>query len=268
MSKAWTTGILFSSWKPAATAFCLFMALSSSMGCWGQAPQGAGASGVLSQLAAAFSGGQVIQQVQLTGTATWIAGSLQDSGTASLTASRDGSSQMQLALNSTGIRTETQTGIGEKAECQWKSSDGVPHNISSDNCWKPTLWFLPSLSLQPSLVNGDIGIADLGVEPVGTSNNSYRHLQGQLLFTSFPAAIGSTFALESTTDLGLDPTSLLPAVLAYSLQPESGLSMPIAIEIHYSNYQKVNGAQIPFLIQRYVNGSLQLAIVVDSAQVN
>jgi hypothetical protein len=216
----------------------------------------------------AFSNGVAVQQIQLSGTATWIAGSLQDSGTVSLTASTDGSSQMQLALASTGTRTEAQTGIGEKAGCQWAASDGVPHNISSDNCWKPTLWFLPSLSLQPSLVNGDIGIADLGVEPVGASNNSYRHLQGQLLFTSFPTAIASTFALGSTTDLGLDPTSLLPAVLAYSLLPENGPSTPIAVEVHYSNYQNVNGAQIPFLIQRYVNGSLQLSIVIDSAQIS
>ena len=234
---------------------------------WGQAPQGASASSVLGELATAFSGGQVVQQIQISGTAAWTAGSLEDSGTVSLTASTDGSSQMQLALVSTGTRTEAQTGAGSNAECQWSGADGVPHAVSSNNCWRPALWFLPTLSLQPSLITSGIEIADLGVGPVGTSGNSYRHLQAQLLFSGFPSVIGGSFGQQSTTDLGLDPTSLLPAVLAYSVQPD-GFSTPIAIEVHYSNYQTVNGVQIPFLIQRYVNGSLQFAIVVSSAQIN
>jgi hypothetical protein len=73
---------------------------------------------------------------------------------------------------------------------------------------------------------------------------------------------------SSTTDLGLDPVSLLPAVLTYTLYPASGSSTPITIEIDFSNYTAVSGVQIPFTIQRYVNGSLQLAITLSSAQIN
>jgi hypothetical protein len=60
----------------------------------------------------------------------------------------------------------------------------------------------------------------------------------------------------------------LPAVLSYSTRPDNGAPIPISVEIHYSNYQTINGVKIPFNIQRYINGSLQLEIAVSSAQVN
>lgn len=73
---------------------------------------------------------------------------------------------------------------------------------------------------------------------------------------------------QSTTNLGLDPVSLLPAVMTFSVHPDNGAPSSIAIEIHYSDYHSVSGVQIPFHIQRYVNGSLQLDILVNSAQIN
>jgi hypothetical protein len=268
MTKIWTVGTQFSFRKPAATAFCLFTAISSSIYGLGQAPVGVSASGVLSQMESAFSNGVAVQQIQLSGTATWTAGSLEDSGTATLTASSTGPSRLQLLLSSTGSRTETQTGFGSSADCQWAGADGVAHEVSVGNCWKPALWFLPGFSFQPSLIPNSVGLVDLGTGVVGASQNTYRHLQGQILSTGLPSSIASSVTQQSTTDIGLDPTSLLPAVLAYSVIPDRGATTPIAIEIHYSNYQTVNGVQIPFLIQRYVNGSLQLSIAVSSAQIN
>ena len=73
---------------------------------------------------------------------------------------------------------------------------------------------------------------------------------------------------RSTADLGLDPKTRLPAVLSYTTRPDNGAAIPIAVEIHYTNYQAINGVQIPFTIERYVNGSLQLEIAVTSAQIN
>jgi hypothetical protein len=80
--------------------------------------------------------------------------------------------------------------------------------------------------------------------------------------------LSSNLAQQSTTDLGLDPTTLLPTVLAYTVCPDNGAQVKIAIEIHYSNYQPVDGVQVPFHIQRFVNGSLQLDILINSAQIN
>lgn len=231
-------------------------------------PPATNADNVLQQLTTAFSNGQIVRQVQLTGTATWHAGSLEDSGTVSLTASTDGSSQMQLVLGTTGAKSETQTGAGSDASCQWAGADGVAHQIASDNCWRPAVWFLPTLSLQRSLLPDYLESADLGMGTVGSGTASYRHLQSQLVFTGLPAKMTTDITHQSTTNLGLDPVSLLPAVLTYSVHPDSGAQVPITIEVRYSDYRATNGAQIPFHIQRYVNGSLQLDILVSSAQVN
>jgi hypothetical protein len=103
---------------------------------------------------------------------------------------------------------------------------------------------------------------------VGFGTAAFRHLQSQLVLPEMSSALASTMMQRSTADLGLDPTSLLPAVLAYTIWPDNGAAIPILIEIHYANYQLINGVQIPFTIQRYIDGSLQLQIAVTSAQAN
>jgi hypothetical protein len=225
------------------------------------------ATALISQLSNAFSGGNVVHQVQLTGTAAWHAGSFNDEGPATLSATATGSSQLQLSLSS-GSRSETQSGQGTDLACTWTGADGVAHNVDPGNCWRPVLWLLPPLSLQPSQLPSYLGAMDLGTGAVGFGTQSYRHLQTDLVLPNLSDSLTNTMMQRSTADVGLDPTSLLPAVLAYSIHPDNGAPIDIAVEIHYANYQAVNGVQIPFTIQRYINGSLQLEIDITSAQVN
>lgn len=233
----------------------------------GAASQGLNANSAMSQLSAAFSGGKAVQRVQLSGNATWYAGSLEDSGTVTLTASADGSSLMQLILSASGQRSETQSGSGLNATCQWAGDDGIAHEIRSGSCWRPVLWFLPALTVQPSQLPSNIGVVDLGTGTVGSSTNAYRHLQTQLILNEPSNAQTTDIAQKITTDLGLDPVSMLPSVLAYSVYPDNGAPVAIAVEVRYSDYRAVNGVQIPFLIQRYVNGSLQLELRINSAEI-
>jgi hypothetical protein len=251
---------------------CLLMSptLSSgaSSGATAAASTGVSASLLLGLLSTAFSGGKVVHQVQLTGSATWHAGSLNDTGTATLSGATTGASQLQLSLSSSGVRTEGQSGQGSDQSCTWSSEDGAVHSIDPASCWRPLFWFLPPLSLQPSLLPNYLGTVDMGTGTVGFAKGIYRHLQSQLVLPNLTTALAGKIMQVSTTDLGLDPASFLPAVLTYSVRPDSGAFTPIAIEIHYSNYQPISGVEIPFTIQRYVNGSLQLEITVSSAQVN
>jgi hypothetical protein len=223
---------------------------------------------VLTLLNTAFSGGSPVQQVQLTGNATWYAGGLEDSGSVSLTTSATGSSSMQLILAINGQRTETNNGLGTGTQCQWAGNDGISHVVLASNCWKPALWFLPAMSLQSQLLQANLFVSDQGIGTVGASGNTYRHLQGQFSFSGLPSAVANDLTLQSTADLGLDPTTMLPIVMAYSVRPDDGTPAAIAMEIDYADYRMVNGVQVPFSIQRYVNGSLQLAITVTSAQIN
>ena len=118
---------------------------------------GTSATTLLSQLSTAFSGGNIVHQVQLTGTANWHVGSLEDTGTATLSAATNGSSKLQLSLSASGKRIETQTGQGSDLTCTWVGEDAVTHDVDPANCWRPVVWFLPPLSLQPSLLPSYLG---------------------------------------------------------------------------------------------------------------
>jgi hypothetical protein len=207
-----------------------------------------------------------VSQVQLTGDATWYSGEIQDSGTVALTASASGANQMQLSLTSKGQWTEFQSAIGPSMDCGWAGTDGIQHAGDFVNCQHPTIWFLPGISLQASTIPAAVKVSDLGIETGGPE--AYRHLQNQLVLTGLPQDIQSRAASVNTADIDVDPQTFLPCTLAYQVFPDDGSNTLIPIEIVYSNYQQVDGIQIPFLIQRYVNGSLQLEIHVSSAQIS
>jgi hypothetical protein len=196
-------------------------------------PTSTSATTLLNQLSAAFSGGNLVHQVQLSGNASWHVGSLNDAGSASLSAATTGTAQLQLSLSSSGTRIEAESGQGTNLTCTWAGEDRVAHAIDPGNCWKPVVWFLPPLSLQPSLLPSYFGAVDLGSGTVGFGAATCRHLQGQLVLPGLSGALISDIMQRSTADLGLDPTSLLPAVLVYSMRPDSGAAIPVAIEIHY-----------------------------------
>ena len=72
----------------------------------------------------------------------------------------------------------------------------------------------------------------------------------------------------SSTDVYLDSSSLLPVAFAFNTHPDNNSLLNIPVEIDFSNYQAVNGAQIPFHIQKFLNGSLFLDMTIQSAAVN
>lgn len=224
------------------------------------------ASALLSRSASVFSADKIVQQIELTGSADWTAGSLGDSGTVTLTAKATGAATMQLSLAKKGSWTESQSDIGGNMTCQWTGKDQKEHEGDSMNCLKPAIWFLPSISLQPTVIAEGVGISDLGEGTVG--HGTYRHLQMQAVLAAMPKKLLQRSIQASTIDIGMDPNTLLPSVLRYQVYPDSGMPVNIAVEIHYSDYRKVDGVEIPFLIQRYINGSLQLEIHIDSAKVS
>jgi hypothetical protein len=227
------------------------------------------ATTLLQQTAASFSRGTPIHQIQLTGSADWHAGGLEDSGSATLTASAVGNAQVQLNLGTSGPRTESQSGTGSSQACNWAARDAVAHAVDQMSCWKPLIWFLPSISMQPSLLPAAARFTDDGSTAIGLGDETvYRHLQASLTLSDIPSAVANDTAQQSNTDIGIDPKTFLPAVLAYTLPASNSTDRPIAVEVHFSNYKTVQGVQIPFTIQRYINGSLQLEITVSDAQIS
>lgn len=224
------------------------------------------ARALLSAVSTAFSNGRPVQQLQLSGTAEWYAGSVRDSGTALLSLDVNGNVQMRLLLGTLGERTESQSGVGEALSCEWSEGGNTPTSVTSMNCWRPLVWFLPAFSLQPTTLPEQSQFTDLGLGSVGFGDGAYRHLRGSFSFSDLSAPLAENVARASISDLGLDPGTMLPSVLTYAVLPDDGSNNPIAIEIHYSQYQTINSVQIPFRIERYVNGVLQLVILIDSVQ--
>ncbi|HEU5400119.1 MAG TPA: hypothetical protein VFU86_02105 [Terriglobales bacterium] len=208
-----------------------------------------------------------VSKVTLSGTANWYAGSLKDSGTVTLTAASDGSAQMQLMLGQSGERTESQLAIGPSMKCQWSGADAKVHQADYLNCLKPAVWFLPSLGFQSGSLPASISVSDLGIETA--SDGGYRHLRAQFA----PSAIGDTTAIPNPsqagiTDIDVDPNSALPVALRYRVRPDNGANIEIPIMVKFSDYRAINGVQIPYLIERYVNGTLQLQITIQSSQID
>lgn len=224
------------------------------------------ATTIVKQLHTAFSGDKSIQTVQLNGSANWYAGSLTDFGSVTLTASASGTSEMQLSLASSGSKTETQE---EGKNCQWSGNDGVAHPMEPTTCSRSILWYLPSLSLQGLYQSGAIACNDLGTGAVGSGETIYRHLRCRAAsLQDVSTMLTDDDETLITTDIGFDQATLLPSVLFYYVRPDNGAPVWIAIEVRYSDYRETSGVQFPFHIQRYMNGSLQLDIQINSTQVN
>jgi hypothetical protein len=93
--------------------------------------------------------------------------------------------------------------------CTWAGEDGVVDAIDPGNCWRPEIWFLPPLSLQPSLLPSYLGALDLGTITVDFGAATYRHLQAQLVLPDLATILEAPIMQRSTARSG--PRSRLPA---------------------------------------------------------
>ena len=205
-----------------------------------------------------------VHQVELSGTATQYAGSDVEQGAVTLTATAAGSSSMELSFGDMS-RKVTTTGLGPGMECEW-SKDGTSHQMDLMNCLKPLVWFLPGITLQSGLMPNSLSVDDLGTVRAG--GMSFTRLRAQAVMSGLDTALLEESMKRSSMNLDLDPGTLLPARLSYILHPDSGSETKIHIQIRYSDYQKVDNAEIPYRIRRYVNGSLQLDIQINSVNLS
>lgn len=225
------------------------------------------AATLLAQSLAALTGGVTVSDVTLNGTAQSIIGSDDESGTVILKALATGQSRMDLSLPN-GNRNEIYSFDSYNSPIgTWMGSDGVEHPIAYHNLLTDSSWFFPALTVQRlSSVAGLVGIY------VGQET-----LNGQaVLHVSFlrpvPVAAGGPNAsiMQHLTqmDLYLDPTTSLPIALSFATHPDNNELYDIPVQILFSNYQNINGVQIPFHVQKSLNDSLSLDLQIQSATLN
>jgi hypothetical protein len=217
------------------------------------------------QAQAAVTGGKSFSVLNLTATAVWTAGSLQQSGTAQLQANADGSTNVQLALGSAS-RTEVQTKADSSRTCTWTDDAGKSHDVLGPNCLIAIPWFSPNLFVQPSvMLPALLGTKDDGV--VTKSGSTFHQVSYLLNLTGSDASSTSQMVSQSTVNVFYDPQTFLPASLEYFIHPDNNDLQNIPVRVVFSNYQSVSGVMLPFQIERYINRTLQLKLNVSNATV-
>jgi len=222
---------------------------------------------LLQQALAALTGGQPITDITLSGTARRIAGSDDESGTTVLEALTTGQARMDLSLPS-GSRSEVVTFTKQCPAGYWSGPDGVFHAVANHNLLSDSSWFFPAFTVTRLTVTSKYVVSYVGQET--ENGRAFTHLtayQPNPSNSELPAWL-PTFSHLTQMDLFLDSTTLLPARLEFNMHPDNNMGQDIPVEILFSDYRTVNGAQIPFHVQKSLNNSLFLDFQLESAVLN
>jgi len=209
----------------------------------------------------ALTGGTTVNDVILQTTASYVAGSDEEAGTATLTASGNQLSLVELSLSG-GTREEIRDGPAGV----WIGTDGTAHSMFVNNCWTDASWFFPVLTLEAASANPQTSVSYLG--PDTSKGATLLHLRFASVLAGQDPTDTALVATLSTMDVYLDPQSFLPLVLDFNAQPDTGIGLNVPVEIRFGNFQNVSGALVPFRIQKYLQGSLLHDLTVTTVTVN
>lgn len=244
---------------------------------------------------AVLSGGATVSDVTLTGSGRRIAGSDDETGTATLTATNLGDSKVALSLPS-GSRTEIRNHsavalpgtvpavadlpawVAQTAQPvgAWSGPDGALHGISSHNIMTDPAWFFPALTLADIATSTNYVLSYIGTETL--NGQSVVHIAASRLLVlpngseAANAVNGMSFAALmqhlSQMDIYFDPTTSLPVVLAFNVHPDDNELVDLPVQIQLSNYQSSGGIEVALHVQKFINNSLVLDLQFTNAAFN
>ena len=198
-----------------------------------------------------------ITDVLMTGTAAWTMGSDNESGAITLKARASGQSRFDLSLG-TGVLSEIR--INDPSNPLFETlAGGQWTSRALHNSWVDANWFFPALSALVVGPQNSFGLA--------FTSDSY-HVNSQFQIANQKPAITSQIQTVSTVLYDLDPASQLPLALHFLTHPDENELVGIPVDVQFSDYRLVNGVQVPYRVQRYLNGTLQLDITISSVTIN
>jgi hypothetical protein len=218
---------------------------------------------LLQQSLAALTGGKSITDITLSGTARLIVGPSDESGTATYTAI-SGANRLDLNL-SDGAHSEVANLTSASPAGSWSGPDGVSHPMILHNLSNQAN-ISPVFTLAVLTATQNFVVTFVGQET--KSGHTAYHLSG---FQQFPQMAAKTAAVEqhlTQIDIFLDVSTSLPVALDFSTHPDNDAGLDIPVELLFSDYRPVNGTQIPFHVQKFLNNSLLLDLQFTSAQLN
>jgi len=220
---------------------------------------------LLQRSLSALASGQAITDVALSGTARRIAGSDDETGTATLKALAAGASSVNLTLPS-GQRSEIRNLSAATPAGAWSGPDGISHAVAYHNLLTEPAWFFPAFAIARRLSGSGFVATYVGQET--HDSQAVEHvLVSQTSSIQNPNGT-PTLQHLTQTDFFLDSTTFLPAAISFDTHPDNDMGLDIPIEVRFSDYRSVNGAQVPFHVQRYLNNILSLDSQVESVTLN
>ncbi len=223
------------------------------------------ASQLLQQSLAALQGNTSISDVTLSGTARRIAGSDDETGTATLKAISGDAGRIDLSLPS-GQRTEILNSTTIPPTGYWSGPDNVSHPIAYHNLLTESAWFFPAFGIANRLSTTGYVATYVGQE---THNGQAVEHVSVSQSSPLPTIAGvSSVQHLSQVDFFLDSTTLLPAAITFNIHPDNDAGLDIPIEVRFGDYHAMGGLQVPYHVQKYLNNSLALDFQVQTIALN
>lgn len=228
-------------------------------------PQSASPQAVqlLRQALSALGSTSPITDVTLSGTAHYIAGSDDETGTATLKAIA-GASRIDLNLSS-GPRSEIENILGAAPVGSWSGPDGVAHAISFHNLLTDPGWFFPAFPITHGISSG---YAATYVGHETREGQAVEHLTVSKISNVQPPPGAPTMGHLSQMDFLLDSTTFLPTAISFNVHPDDNELVDIPVEVRFSDYRSVNGVQVPFHVQKLLGGALLLDLQFSTVALN
>ncbi len=216
-------------------------------------------------MAAMVSPAARLADVTLSGAARRIAGSDDETGTAVFEAMASGAGRVDLSLSS-GQRSEVLNLTSTIPSGTWSGPDRVAHAVAYYNLLTEPAWFFPAFAIARRLPGSSFVATYVGQET--RDGQAVEHVSVSQTSSVQGSPGTPTFQHLTQVEFFLDSTTFLPAAMSFNTHPGNDMGLDIPIEVRFSDYRSVNGAQVPFHVQRYLNNTLSLDFQAESVTVN
>src|SRR5437588_5356259 len=217
------------------------------------------------QAMSALVGSTTITDATVQGTASFVAGSDQETGSATLEGHTGYESRIVLSL-SAGQRSEVRNFSSPPPQGKQSGPDGVWHTMPLHSCWTDPTWFFPALTLQSALNDQQISVTYVGQ---GTKAGlAVQHIRLSRVVPGQTTTATSLIQRLSQVDIYLDSTTNLPVAIDFNVHPDTDAGLDLPLEVQFSGWQPVNGIQVPSHIQKFLQGSLTLDLSGVTISVN
>lgn len=210
-------------------------------------------------------GSSSLKDASLSGTVELTEGSTHERGQFTAKTADNGFSHIQLELP-TVSRTETRKNTAGGLVGSWTDAKGTQYSMAQHNLLLGHAWFLPQIELIKLLHDGQSTFSYIGSE--SKYGQSLEHFTVTLGIIPNVSGRHASSRTVPHLEVYLDPRSLRPAILAYTIHPDDNGNIDIPVEIRYSNYVEANHVWMPSHIERYINFSLEMVLSTQTSEFN